>query len=208
MITAGLTGGIGSGKTTVSRIFSTLGIPVFNADLAARRAMEDDPVLREQLERSFGKEIYTGNRLNNRQLGETVFKDPLLLEKLNALVHPVAIRLGEEWLQQQQAPYAIKEAALIFEAGSAMKLDYVIGVSAPRALRIRRAMLRDGITEEQVMLRMNRQIDEDIKMRLCDFVVFNDEQQLLLPQVIALHEKLLSTGNAENELTQRGLSHI
>ena len=114
---------------------------------------------------------------------------------MNSLVHPATIRDAEKWMHKQTTPYAIKEAALIFESGSQDQLDYIIGVSAPVPLRMLRAMKRDGSTRDQVLARMNKQIQEVIKMRLCDFVIHNDEQQAVLPQVILLHEKLVQLGS-------------
>ena len=116
-------------------------------------------------------------------------------KKLNALVHPAAIAKGIKWAAQQNAPYIIKEAALMFEAGSAFNLNYVIGVSAPQHIRIQRAMQRDNILREEVLARMNKQIDETIKMKLCDFVIVNDEQQMVIPQVLQLHQQFLAITN-------------
>jgi len=187
----GLTGGIGSGKTTVARIFAVLGIPVYYADLEAKRIMNEDEELRRQIIEHFGKSAYREGRLDNKYLAEIVFKNREKLDLLNSLVHPATIRDGEQWMKQQKTTYAIKEAALIFESGSQQNLDYVIGVSAPEPLRIHRTMQRDNIDREAVMARMQKQIQEVIKMRLCDFLIYNDEQQLVIPQVIALHEKLV-----------------
>lgn len=191
MLKIGLTGGIGSGKSIVSKIFETLGIPVFDADTAAKMVMEEDETLKQQLKAAFGEAVYENNKLNRKYLAGIVFTDKDELNKLNALVHPAAIEMGLQWAAKQQSPYIVKEAALMFEAGSAFNLDYVIGVSAPRHLRILRTMQRDHISREEVMDRMNKQIDEEIKMKLCDFVVLNDEQELLLPQVLSLHKKFL-----------------
>lgn len=191
MLKIGLTGGIGSGKSIVSKIFETLGIPVFDADTAAKMVMEEDETLKQQLKAAFGEAVYENNKLNRKYLAGIVFTDKDELNKLNALVHPAAIEMGLQWAAKQQSPYIVKEAALMFEAGSAFNLDYVIGVSAPRHLRILRTMQRDHISREEVMARMNKQIDEEIKMKLCDFVVLNDEQELLLPQVLSLHKKFL-----------------
>ncbi|HNA01082.1 MAG TPA: dephospho-CoA kinase, partial [Ferruginibacter sp.] len=138
----------------------------------------------------FGEETYKDGMLDRKYLGSLVFNAPEKLELLNKLTHPATIADAERWMQQQTKPYAIKEAALIFESGAQRHLDYVIGVTAPAPLRILRTMQRDQVTREEVLARMNKQMDESIKMRLCDFVLKNDEQQLLLPQVIALHEKL------------------
>ena len=120
-----------------------------------------------------------------------MFNDRKKLDLLNSLVHPATIRDGEAWMSRQTTPYAIKEAALIFESHSQEYLDYVIGVSAPDPLRIHRSMQRDGISREAVLARMSKQIQEVIKMRLCDFIIYNDEQQLVIPQVLQLHEKLV-----------------
>lgn len=190
MLKIGLTGGIGSGKSTVARLFELHGIPVYYADAAAKEIMNTDETLKNQIIQHFGEATYTNNRLNRKQLADIVFKDKEKLALLNSLVHPATIRDATNWMQQQTAPYTIKEAALIFESGSQSELDYVIGVYAPKTLRIHRTMQRDGVDREEVLKRMKNQIDEEIKMRLCDFVIVNDEQQLLIPQVNELHEKI------------------
>lgn len=182
---------MGSGKSTVAQIFRVLGIPVYDADSAARRLMQEDPGLREEIICHFGAESYTAGALNRPFIASIVFNQPEKLALLNSLVHPRTIADAEAWARQQEAPYTIKEAALMFESESFHHLDKVIGVSAPRPLRLLRAMRRDGLTREAVEARMNRQLDENIKMRLCDFVIVNDEQQALLPQVLALHGELL-----------------
>ena len=187
----GLTGGIGSGKTTVAKIFELLGIPVYYADDAAKKIMNEDEELKDAIQRQFGEESYHNGELNSAYLSTKVFSDPLQLEILNSLVHPATIRDAATWMTRQKTPYTLKEAALIFESGSAEHLDYVIGVYAPAALRIKRAMERNHLTHEEVKQRMDKQLDEDMKMKLCDFIIYNDEQQLLIPQVIDLHKKLL-----------------
>ncbi|GGH65390.1 dephospho-CoA kinase [Filimonas zeae] len=192
ILKVGLTGGIGSGKSTVAGIFKVLGIPVFDADAAAKEIMAKDEELQQAIMRTFGDEVYAGGQLNRKLLAGIVFNDAFKLEQLNALVHPATIKAAEQWMQQQKTPYAVKEAALFFEAGTATDLDYVIGVFAPKPLRIHRVMKRDNVTREEVLARMSRQIDEDIKMRLCDFVVENNEQELLIPQVLQVHEALIS----------------
>ncbi len=185
----GLTGGIGTGKSTVAGIFKVLGVPVFDADSAAKEIMNTDAALRSNIIKTFGEGAYSGTTLNRKYLAGIVFNDAFKLEQLNALVHPATIAAAEQWANQQKTPYTIKEAALLFESGSSSGLDYIIGVYAPQALRINRVMDRDGVSREEVLARMSRQIDEDIKRKLCDFVVINDEQQLLIPQVWALHQK-------------------
>lgn len=190
MLKIGITGGIGSGKSTVAKVFEVLGIPVYYADDAAKRLMQEDEELKKKIQLEFGNEVYTNGQLNRRGLAEIVFASPEKLAQLNALVHPATLQDAERWMQHQTTPYAIKEAALIFESGAHEYLDYVIGVTAPAPLRIQRTMQRDGITREEVMARMNKQMDETIKMKLCDFVLVNNEQEMLLPRVIQLHEKL------------------
>jgi dephospho-CoA kinase len=192
MLRVGLTGGIGSGKSTVAAIFDVLGIPVTYADREARLAMQEDPELREQLIGYFGEKTFVNGMLNRAYLAEQVFTDPAKLERLNALVHPVTLRASEKWMRDQEgkAPYIIKEAALIFESRAAGCLDYVIGVHAPTPLRVLHTMQRDHITREEVLQRMNNQISEEIKMKLCDAVIENDGLHALIPQVLELHEKL------------------
>lgn len=191
MLHIGLTGGIGSGKSTIAKVFETLGIPVYYADDASKKLMNEDKELKKQIIRHFGDASYTDNQLNRSYIASVVFADKTKLELLNSLVHPATIRDAKRWMNEQNAPYAIKEAALIFESGSAEGLDYIIGVFAPQALRIKRTMDRDNVTREAVINRMQNQVDEAMKMRLCDFVIYNDEQQLVIPQVLKLHELFL-----------------
>jgi dephospho-CoA kinase len=193
MFSVGLTGGIGSGKSTVAGIFEVLGIPVYYSDQAARELMNEDPGLRAQIIHHFGAEAYQEGQLNRAYLAAQVFNDKARLELLNSLVHPATIRASEEWinLQTGRAPYVIKEAALIFESSAIRYLDFVIGVYAPAPVRIHRTTQRDKTTREEVLKRMKNQIDEDIKMKLCDAVILNDERNAVIPQVLALHEKLL-----------------
>jgi dephospho-CoA kinase len=193
MYRVGLTGGIGSGKSTIAAIFQVLGIPVSFADQEAKRVMNEDPELRAAIIEKFGSATYAGGVLNRKYLAGQVFSDPAKLEILNSLVHPATIREGRKWMQElgDRYPYAIREAAILFETGTAGHLDFIIGVYAPATLRIHRAMQRDTITREEVLQRMKNQIDEEIKMRLCDAVVINDDQHAVLPQVLELHQRLL-----------------
>ena len=195
MLKVGLTGGIGSGKSTVAKIFEVLGVPVYYADAAAKHIMNTDAELRENIITTFGSRSYVNNELNRPYIASIVFENTEKLALLNSLTHPATIRDAERWMQQQTSPYVIKEAALIFESGSAENLDYVIGVYSPLPLRIKRIMERDLVTRDEVIKRMNRQIDENIKMRLCDKVIVNDEHELVVTQVLSLHQQLLSMGN-------------
>lgn len=192
----GLTGGIGSGKSTIAKMFELLDVPVYYADAASKRLYHTDKDLIAALKKHFGEDIYTNGQLNRSRLAAIVFADKSQLDLLNSLVHPPTIRDAEEWIGRQTAPYVLKEAALLFESGSVAGLDYVVGVFAPTHLRIRRVMDRDGITREDVQNRMSKQIDENIKMRLCDFVISNNEQELVIPQVLALHKRFLEMAAA------------
>ncbi len=191
----GLTGGIGSGKSTVAHIFEVLGIPVYYADAASKRLMNEDEELKEKIKNSFGEDAYINGELNRKYLSDRVFNDSQKINLLNSLVHPATIKDALEWMRMQKTPYVIKEAALIFESGSNRDLDYVIGVKSPIDLRVKRSMARDNISEDQVHARMNKQMDEEAKIRLCDYVIENDEQQMLIPQVLALHGKFLKEIN-------------
>lgn len=192
MLKIGLTGGIGSGKSTVAKIFELLGVPVYYADAASKRLYQTDKELMAAMKKHFGEDIYTHEQLNRSKLAAIVFSDEKKLALLNDLVHPPTIKDAQEWIAKQTTPYVIKEAALIFESGSASDLDFIIGVGSPQHLRIKRVMDRDGVSREEVLSRMKRQIDEDMKMRLCDFIIENNEQQLVIPQVLSLHQKLAS----------------
>lgn len=195
MIKVGITGGIGSGKSIVSNIFKILNIPVFDADFEAKKIMTESVVVKQQLIATFGNAVFLNNELNRQYLSTIVFSDAHLLEKLNAIVHPAIIDAGNEWANQQISPYVIKEAALLFEAGSASDLDYVIGVYAPKIIRLQRVMQRDKLDKQAVLNRMSKQIDEEIKMKLCDFIITNDDEQMVIPQVLKLHEKFLAMSN-------------
>lgn len=190
MLRIGLTGGIGSGKTTIAKIFSTLGIPVYDADTAAKRLMHTDEQIRQKLIARFGQDVYQDNTLNRSYLSSVVFNDEAALAELNAITHPATIQDADNWFNKQRAAYAIKEAALIFESSSNKYLDYVIGVWAPENIRMQRTLLRGGVTEDQVKSRMLKQMDEKRKMHLCDFVIDNSGIKAVLPQVLELDKKL------------------
>lgn len=198
MLRIGLTGGIGSGKSTVAKIFELLGIPVYYADAVSKNLYNTDPELMASIKKHFGEDLYEEGMINKSKLAALVFSAPQKLELLNQLVHPPTIRAAEAWMMKQSTAYAIKEAALIFESGSASGLDYVIGVQAPLSLRVKRVMDRDHVSREDVYSRINRQMDENIKMKLCDFIIINDEQHMLIPQVLELHAKLIGLAERKN----------
>ncbi len=191
MLKVGLTGGIGSGKSTVAKIFNVLGIPVFDADSEAKKLMETPPI-RTAIQLTFGAATYTNNQLNRKVLSDIVFSDAVKLAALNAIVHPATITAARQWMERQKAAFVIKEAALLFEAGTTSGLNYIIGVTAPKAMRIERVVQRDNSSQQMVESRMDKQMDESLKMKLCDFVLHNNGQQLLTTQVLNVYHQLLA----------------
>jgi len=192
ILKVGITGGIGSGKTMVAKVFEVLGISVYYADDAAKKLMNEDVVLKEQLIATFGSAIYKEGQLNRQLLSSIVFNDSEQLKLLNSIVHPATIADAQKWILLQNTPYVIKEAALLFESNSNKQLDKIIGVYAPAPLRLQRVMARDKSDEAAVMARMNKQMNEQEKMRLCDYVINNNEEKLIVPQVLKIHEILLA----------------
>lgn len=188
----GLTGGIGTGKTTVAKIFETFGIPVLYADNLAKELMQTDVDLIQNLKNTFGENIYNNGILDRQKLSNIVFKDNSELEKLNTIVHPAVKSYGKKWMDKQKSPYAIKEAAIMIESGSHLELDFLIGVTTPKEILINRVMKRDNITREAVLERMSKQMDNDEKMKLCDAVIINDDSQSLIEQCHLIHERLLN----------------
>ena len=193
MLRIGITGGIGSGKTIVSRLFHALGVPIYDADTRARWVMENDPELRQQLTTAFGPDTYDATgRLNRPVLAGTVFNNPTLLAQLNSLVHPHVGLDFERWANTQQLaghPYVLKEAALLFEAGSYRQLDRIITVFAPLPVRTARVLRRDPHrSAADVTAIMAKQMSEEEKMQRANYVLTNDDMQPLLPHVLALHE--------------------
>ena len=189
----GLTGGIGSGKTTVSKMFVSLGIPVYYADDRGKWLMNHDVELKAQVVAQFGEESYTAEgALNRAYLAERVFSDEAQLARLNALVHPAVGRDFAAWVQaHSQSPYLIKEAALIFEAGSYKQLDKVITVSAPKEERIRRVLLRDvQRSRQQVEDIIGKQLSENERKRRADYLIDNSGKALVIPQVLEVDKEL------------------
>ena len=195
MIKVGLTGGIGSGKTTVAKIFETLGVPVYYADDATKKLMNTNGKLKASIIQHFGEDSYKNGELDRKYLASIVFNEKEKLDLLNSLTHPVTIQDAVDWMNKQRSPYIIKEAALLFESGAAEKLDYVIGVYAPQPVRVKRVMSRDKLTAEEVLKRISRQMDEEMKMKLCNFVITNDEYHLVIPQVLELDKKFRESAN-------------
>ncbi|WP_158795964.1 dephospho-CoA kinase [Pedobacter sp. L105] len=195
MIKVGITGGIGSGKSTVCRIFENFGIPVFYADTVAKNIMVADPLLVAGVKAAFGVESYSPEgRLNNKHIAQLVFNNSEELAKLNALVHPAVFRAFDRWLEAVPAgvPYILKEAALLFESGSYKTCDQSILVIAPLPLRIKRVMERDSLSAEQIQARVDKQMSDDEKIKMADFLIRNDESQSLILQVMQLHHQFIN----------------
>jgi len=195
MLKIGLTGGIGTGKSTVASIFQSLGIPLLNADAISKQIIHTSPQVRQDIIDAFGAEAFTPEgHYNTTYIASIVFNDADQLNTLNQIIHPHVKNYTEQWwaLQMERhAPYALKEAAILFESNSHHDLDYVIGVDAPLELRIKRTMLRDHSSRNIILQKMSRQMDQTEKMNRCDFIIINDEQQSLIEQVISIHQKII-----------------
>jgi dephospho-CoA kinase len=188
----GITGGIGSGKTTVCSIFETLGIPIYYADDRAKRLMTDDTTLVAAIQNLFGATAYHADgALNRPYIAQIVFNEPAKLQALNALVHPAVRRDAQNWHENQlNTPYTLQEAALLFENNSYKLFDKIIVVTAPQEVRLQRVLQRDKVDSKAVLARMAQQLPETDKINKADFVIYNDGKTLLVPQVMAIHQKL------------------
>ncbi len=196
----GVTGGIGSGKSTVCQIFSILGVPCYNADIRARWLMENDQGLVDNIQAFFGTESYIDQKINRNFLAKQTFGSKSKLDKLNSFVHPKVKNDYEEWLEdQQQSSYVIKEAALLFESGSYKLLDAIVNVTAPIDLRVRRVLQRDSFrSESEIKSIIKRQLSEEERSDRSDYMVQNDESQSIISQVLELHNTF-----SKGELTHK-----
>ncbi len=187
----GLTGGIGSGKTTVAKMFASYGVPVYNADIEAKKLMNSSHTIREQLISLLGEETYQNGILNRKYMAGRIFNNPDLLDKANAIIHPKVAANFLQWAKVQTAPYVLKEAAILFESGSFSNCDAVILVTAPREERIKRVMERDQVSREEVLARMNNQWSDEKKRGLSDFIIQNENLSDTHKQVETIHLALL-----------------
>ncbi len=191
MLHLGVTGGIGSGKSTVCRILEVLGVPVFNADREARQLMTEDPDMRAELIAAFGSWIYVGRELDRKALADVVFDDRSALTRLNSIVHPRVRALFADWASATTAPYVAMESAIMMKTGGSRSMDHIVVVTAPVGLRIARVMARDRTTRSSVEARMNDQLSDGEMMAGANTVILNDDQHLVIPQVLALHRNIL-----------------
>lgn len=190
MISIGVTGGIGSGKTVVCQILEHLGYPVFYSDEVAKENMLNNLDLINAIVQTFGEKAYIDKQLNRNYLASEIFSKPVLKEKLNALVHPTVFQSFEQWREQQQASIIFNESALLFETGSYKRFDYVWLIVADRETRTKRIQKRDGSSYEEIQQKINNQLSDEEKMRLTKFLIHNSENDALLPQILALLENL------------------
>ncbi|GHB51971.1 dephospho-CoA kinase [Mongoliitalea lutea] len=199
-LNVGITGGIGSGKSTVAKIFTILGIPVYYADDRAKWLMAYDTKLKSAITANFGEESYLSDgTLNRAFLADQVFNDSEKTTRINNLVHPAVREDFEQWVNQQKSPYILKEAALLFETGSYEELDLVINVSSPLVIRMTRILLRDPHrTEAQVHAIIDKQLPDEQKNELAHFIIKNADNKLLIPQVLKIHDKILAKIAAKN----------
>jgi dephospho-CoA kinase len=188
----GITGGIGSGKTSVCRVFNVLGIPVFSADYEAQKIMNEDRKIKKGVNGIAGKNIYHDGKLDRMELASLIFNDPVSLKKVNALVHPVVFDHFIQWAEKQTAPYVIMEAAILFESGGSKLVDRVATIVAPVEERISRVTLRNKLTREQVMDRIRNQMTDEERVKRSDYVINNSENEMIIPVILKIHDDILT----------------
>ncbi len=187
----GLTGGIGSGKTTVALLFEKLGVPLYNSDQRAKDLYKESQELKALMKLHFGSNIYHNNEINRSELAQIVFSDTSKLELLNSLVHPLLQKDFEDWYLKQNADYVIREAAILIESGADKLCDKIIVVVANEELRIKRVLERDGTTISEIRNRMNNQITDEERLKKSNFVIYNEGKSSLIEQVLEIHQQLI-----------------
>jgi len=187
----GLTGGIGSGKTIIAKVFKSLNIPVYNSDIEAKKLMNSSSEIKNKLISEFTEEVYIDNFLNKKFLANIIFNNKQKLEYVNSVVHPVVISHFKEWASKQTSNYVIKENAILFESGMQKYVNKIITVTAPEEVRIKRVQKRDGVTYDEVKARVFNQMSDNEKITKSNFIIYNDGKQLILPQILKIHEELL-----------------
>lgn len=201
MLRVGLTGGIGSGKSFVGEVFMSLGVPVYEADVEAKRLMVEDDELVSGIKKLIGNEAYSSGKINRKYIASKVFNNKGLLAGLNEIVHPAVGRDFENWaMGQTGSRYVIEEAAILFESGASERMDYSIVVHADEEVRLRRVMERDGVSEAEVRARMANQLSGDELIKMADFIIYNENDRLILPQIVDLHSKILKVGYKDGEI--------
>lgn len=194
MLKIGITGGIGSGKTTICNIFKNLGVSIFNSDEHGRDLLNSDKQVKKQIVKLFGKDMYMSDgKIDRPRLAAVIFSDPNAMEKVTEIIHPKVQERFKKWcIKHEREPYILKEAAILFESGHYHDLDKIINVFAPKEDRIQRVMERDGVIEEEVKKRMRFQYSDEERNKLADFIIMNEDRNELLPQIMELHEIFLN----------------
>jgi dephospho-CoA kinase len=193
----GVTGGIGSGKTTVCRIFRVLGVPVFVADAAAKQVMNSDPEIRKKINNIAGRDLYKGGELDRMELARLIFNRPEMLNSVNAAVHPVVLQAFSQWADEADAPYVIMEAAVLFESKADTYVDRVVTISAPVEERIARVMGRNELSREQVIERINNQLEDDEREEQSYYVINNADNEMIIPEILKIHDDMLRLAEKE-----------
>jgi len=191
VIKLGVTGGIGSGKTSVCKVFSLLGIPVFSADEEAKEVMEVDAGIISKLNAIAGKDLYAGGTLDRAELAKLIFNNRFMLEEVNSVVHPAVFSKFHEWVKERQAPYVIMEAAILFESGGSKMVDRIVTVTAPVEERIARVISRSNIAKEKVMERIKNQTSDSDKIKQSDYIIDNSENKMIIPAILNIHNDIL-----------------
>jgi len=191
VIKLGVTGGIGSGKTSACRVFSALGIAVFSADAIAGEIMENDQSIISRINSIVKRDLYTSGNLDRKELASLIFNDYSLLEKVNSLIHPVVMDHFIKWVKEQSSPYVIMEAAILFESGASKLVDRIATLIAPMEQRVDRVIHRSHLTRAQVLERMRNQMNDDIRINLSDYVIYNSENDMIIPAILDIHKDIL-----------------
>ena len=194
----GVTGGIGSGKTSVCKVFTILGIAVFSTDREAREIMDNDNGIIQGINSIAGKNLYHNGDLDRKELASLIFNDNALLEKVNSLVHPIVFDHFNRWEKEQTAPYVIMEAAILFESGGSNLVDKIATIVAPIEERLNRVIHRNSLSRDQVLDRMRNQIDDESRIKLSDYVIYNSENDMIIPAILKIHEDILKYLNTLN----------
>jgi len=194
----GVTGGIGSGKTSVCKVFTILGIAVFSTDREAREIMDNDNGIIQGINSIAGKNLYHNGNLDRKELATLIFNDNVLLEKVNSLVHPIVFDHFNRWEKEQTAPYVIMEAAILFESGGSNLVDKIATIVAPIEERLNRVIHRNSLSRDQVMDRMRNQLDDESRIKLSDYVIYNSENDMIIPAILKIHEDILKYLNTLN----------
>jgi dephospho-CoA kinase len=194
----GITGGIGSGKTSVCKVFEVLGIGVFSADREAQKIMENDKVIISGIKAITGKNLYTDGSLNRKELASIIFKDKNILLKVNSLIHPAVFENFKKWTLLQSSPYVIMEAAILFESGGSEFVDRIATVVAPVEQRITRVIQRNKLSQEQVMDRIRNQMDDQERIKRSDFIIQNAENDMIIPSILKIHNEIITLLNTKS----------